>query len=111
MTLSLFNNYEEGDVPNYRGLNDLSVMFTVLFIVISIFLAGLVNDNRVMNYICSMTVFGGAFGVILAVEFDFNDMSAIGIISVAISAVYTCILIPLFIILSKAISDESMNEA
>ena len=89
----------------------LSVMFSILFAVINIFLAGMVNDNRVMNFIWSMLVFCGALLVILYVEFDFNNMSNHCIYSVVIGVVYSCVLVPIFMMLSKAISNESLEEA
>jgi hypothetical protein len=96
MALSNFNGYVEENTINFEGLNMLSTVFSVLFAVFNCYLANMVIYDTRVKAVCTMGVFGLELFTIIQTNFIFGDLTYHTTISLIISGVYTCIMVPSF---------------
>jgi hypothetical protein len=103
MSLMNFNIYEEEDTINFHGLNTLSTVFSVLFAVFNTFLAAMIFDNNIIKLVMTFTVFGFVSYSVIYSSFVFGDLTYHTTVSLVMSIIYTCMMIPAFGYISSGI--------
>jgi hypothetical protein len=111
MALSNFNGYTVENTINFEGLNMLSTVFSVLIAVFNCYLASLVIESKIINSVSTLIVFGILEFVIVWTNFIFGDDTNHTLLSLVLSIVFTCIMIPSFGYISSAIQNETIKEA
>lgn len=110
--LSNFNMYKSDVLNNYQGLNILSAVFSMIFTVMNVVLATMVNVNQFENQCFSITVFMSEIASIVLYEFQFgDDMSYHTIQSLILSMVFACLIAPAIGYFSKALIEEMLTQA
>lgn len=110
MSLANFNVYDEEDTKNFQGLNTLSTVFSVLFAVFNSILASMIFDHQVMKLCMTFVVFGFVTFSIITTTFIFDDLTYHTTVSLVMSIVYTCLMVPAFCIISAGIQNELSEE-
>ena len=96
MVVSKYNFYKEEENVNFQGLNMLSTVFSVLFCVLNCFIASLVIEDIRIKAVCTLLVFGILEYIIIDTSFVYGDLTSHSTMALALTFVYTLILIPGF---------------
>ena len=75
MVLSNYNGYTEENTINFEGLNMLSTVFSVLFVVLNCYLASMVVYDFRLKAFCTMTIFSLELYTIIQTNFIFGDLT------------------------------------
>ena len=108
---SNFNVYDQQDSLNFEGLNMLSTMFSVMFCIFNCFLANMVVQSRCIRFGMNSLIFCFLMTTLLFTNFTFDGMNEKTTFTIVIAAVFMCILLPSFELVSQFIISESQNEA
>lgn len=111
MTLSNFNEYDDGDTKNFQGLNMLSNVFSVLFAVFNCYLGSMVVYDKTIKICLTVFVVVLVEFTIIFTSFIFEDMNYHTTVSLIIAIVYTSLMIPIFGTISSKVADDCIDEA
>jgi hypothetical protein len=103
MSLANFNVYEASDTKNFQGLNTLSTVFSILFAIFNTFLASMVFENIFFKLSMTFIVFGFVSFSIISTTFIFENLTYHTTVSLVMSIVYTCLMVPSFGYISSGI--------
>lgn len=121
MSLSNFNQYREGTdqqiakdnrfFVNYMGLNILVAVFSVMFNIFNVVLISFIHQHKLSRYIQITIAMSFNCLTIIFTNFTLEDISETAIVTIIVSVVYTAIIVPSFLWISDAISQEALDEA
>jgi hypothetical protein len=104
MTLSNFNSLNQENSINFVGLNMLSTVFSVYIAIFNCYLASIVIDDFRIKAVSTFLVFAIDFYTIIQTNFIFTeDITYHSVVCLAISIIYTCIMVPAFGYISQKI--------
>jgi len=102
--LSNFNHLESDDTNNWNGINTLSAVFSMIFVIYNTFLANFLVENYKTALIVTLLLVLTCFTEIIVFDIKFDeDLDFYTIKTLIIGFVYILILTPAFVYISNKI--------
>lgn len=111
MGFSNFNRTLVDHDYNFEGINVIQTVFTVMIVIYNTFLAGLINDNKALNFVLTITTWAIVMASIVSTSFHFDEISLQAGTVITISIVFVCVMVPAFVFITNTINEEILGEA